>query len=68
MNHLPCSRYPLVAAMLLVTAPSTAQDKGKTAAAELTKDAQAALAQLNSTAPLAKSLGPKRTPCSCFPA
>ena len=39
----------LSTALVLVTAPSIAQDKGKTAAAELTSESQAALARLDAT-------------------
>ena len=57
----------LATALVLVCAPSIAQDKGKTAAAELTKESQAALARLNASAPLAKLLGPKAHAVLVFP-
>ena len=57
----------IVAALFSATEPSIAQDKGKTAAAELTRDAQASLKQLNSTAPLARQLGPKAVAILVFP-
>ena len=48
----------LVAAVLLVTIPSAAQDKGNTEAAKLTKESQKALSQLAS----ARFRWPKRSP------
>jgi lipid-binding SYLF domain-containing protein len=57
----------MIAALVLATHPTTAQDKGKTAAAQLTKEAQAALTKLYSTAPLAKQLGPKAHSILVFP-
>ena len=57
----------LVAALVLGTQAPGAQDKGKTAAAELTKDSQAALAKLNSEVPLAKALTPKAHAILVFP-
>jgi lipid-binding SYLF domain-containing protein len=53
--------------LVLVSRPSLAQDKGKTAAGELTSQSQAALAQLSATAPLAKSLAPKAYAVLVFP-
>jgi hypothetical protein len=47
--------------------PSVAQDKGKTAAAELAGASQAALQQLYATVPLAKELGPKAHAILVFP-
>ena len=44
----------LPTALLFAAESSIAQDKGKTAAAELTKSSQGALAELNASAPLAK--------------
>jgi lipid-binding SYLF domain-containing protein len=57
----------LVAAVLLVTVPSAAQDKGNTEAAKLTKESQKALSQLNSKVPLAKALTPKAYAVLVFP-
>ena len=57
----------MASALVLVTEPSNAQDKGKTAAAELTKESQAALAQLSATAPLAKMLTPTAHAVLVFP-
>ena len=54
-----------MAGVLMATAfiwsghPSVAQDKGKTEAAELTSESQAALQTLYGSVPLAKQLGPK---------
>ena len=56
-----------VAALLGTARPSVAQDAGKTAAAELTKDSQAALQQLSATAPLAKGLAPQALAVLVFP-
>src|SRR6187401_1936291 len=56
----------LVAAVVLIQAPALAQDKGKTAAAELTADSQKALAALTAKVPLAKSLAPKATAILVF--
>ena len=56
-----------VAALLCAAHPSVAQDKGKTAAAELSSEAQAALQQLYASVPLAKELGPKATAILVFP-
>ena len=57
------------AAMMMIGAaqPVLAQDEGKTAAAELASEAQAALQQLYATAPLAKELGPKAHAILVFP-
>src|SRR6188472_1666240 len=57
----------LVAAIVIVRMPAVAQDKGKTAAAELTADSQKALAALVAKVPLAKSLQPKATAILVFP-
>ena len=54
-------------ALVLVPGPSIAQDKGNTAAAELTSQSQAALAQLGATAPLAKILTTKALAVLVFP-
>lgn len=58
---------PLSTALVLVTAPSLAQDKGKTAAAELTSESQAALARVVASVPLAKSLQSKALAVLVFP-
>jgi len=47
------------AALICVSHPVVAQDKGKAKAAQLEQAAQTALKQLYATAPLAKELGPK---------
>ena len=58
---------PLSAALLLAADPSLAQDTAKTAAAELTSQSQKALAQLEASAPMAKSLTPKAHAVLVFP-
>ena len=57
----------LATALVLVTRPSTAQDKGKTAAAKLTSQSQSALARLDASAPLAKTLESKAHAVLVFP-
>ena len=57
----------LAAASVLVARPSIAQDKGKTAAAELTSQSRAALAQLDASVPLAKMLESKAHAVLVFP-
>jgi lipid-binding SYLF domain-containing protein len=57
----------LIALIVLVCVPAIAQEKGKTAAAELTADSQAALAALTAKVPLAKSLAPKAIAILVFP-
>ena len=57
----------LATALVLLTARFIAQDKGKTAAAELTSESQAALTRLDASAPLAKTLGPKAHAVLIFP-
>ena len=57
----------LATALVLVTRPSIAQEKGKTAAAELTSESQAALVRLAATAPLAKILESKAHAILVFP-
>ena len=65
---LKASSAVLLAAALAVTAEtSSAQDKGKTAAAELTSASQAALTQLYASVPLAKKLGPQAKAILVFP-
>jgi len=54
-------------ALVLLAGPSAAQDKGKTAAGELTSQSQAALAQLVAKAPLAKALNTKAVAVLVFP-
>src|SRR4029453_11732070 len=56
---------PLFTALVLVAEPSIAQDKGKTAAAELASQSRAALARLD--APLAKVLESKAHAVLVFP-
>jgi lipid-binding SYLF domain-containing protein len=53
---LVCAAYPILA-----------QEKGNTAAAELTSESQAALQQLYASVPLAKQLGPKALAILVFP-
>ena len=55
------------AALLCAAHPSVAQDKGKTAAAELGSESQAALQQLYASVDLAKQLGPKAQAILVFP-
>lgn len=62
-----CRATVLVAAIVCVAHTSLAEDKGKTEAAELTRDSQAALQQLYATAPLAKQLGPNAQAILVFP-
>jgi lipid-binding SYLF domain-containing protein len=57
----------LAAVVLFVNVPAVAQEKGKTAAAELTADSQKALAALVAKVPLAKALQPKATAILVFP-
>ena len=58
----------LVATAFMCAAhPSVAQDKGKTAAAELTSESQAALQQLYGSVELAKLLGTKALAILVFP-
>ena len=58
----------LVATAFICAAhPSVAQDEGKTEAAELASESQAALQQLYGSAALAKLLGPKAQAILVFP-
>jgi lipid-binding SYLF domain-containing protein len=68
MKFLTTSAAIVAALVLFAHAPAVAQDKGKTAAAELTADSQKALAELVAKVPLAKSLQPKATAILVFPA
>ena len=54
-------------ALFFVTGSSIAQEEGKTAAAELTKSSQEALAKLNESTQLAKLLGPEAHAILVFP-
>ena len=54
-------------ALICAAHPAVAQDKGKTAAAELARESQAALQQLYANVPLAKELGPKAHAILVFP-
>src|SRR4029450_12678992 len=54
-------------ALISAAHASVAQDKGKTAAAELATASQAALQQLYASVPLAKELGPKAQAILVFP-
>ena len=55
------------AALISAAHASVAQDKGKSEAAKLTSESQAALQQLYATVPLAKALGPKARAILVFP-
>ena len=57
------------AALMMIGAaqPVLTQDKGKTEAAEIASESQAALKQLYAAAPLAKELGPKAYAILVFP-
>ena len=57
----------LVAVVLFLNPPAVAQEKGKTAAAELTAESQKALAAVTAKVPLAKSLAQKATAILVFP-
>ena len=57
----------IAGAAIFCAAPSVAQDKGKTAAAELGIESQAALQQLYANVPLAKELGLKAQAILVFP-
>jgi lipid-binding SYLF domain-containing protein len=57
----------IAAAFIWPGHPSAAQDKGKTEAAELAGESQAALQKLSGSVPLAKSLGPKAEAILVFP-
>ena len=57
----------LVATAFMYAAPSVAQEKGKTEAAELTSESQAALQQLYGSVELAKLLGTKALAILVFP-
>jgi len=57
----------MMAALVLGADRLGAQDKGKTAAGELTKTSQVALAKLTSTVPLAKTLAPQAHAILVFP-
>ena len=54
-------------ALICAARPTLAQDKGKTEAAELVRESQAALQQLYASVPLAKALGPKAHAILVFP-
>ena len=54
-------------ALICAARPAVAQDKGKTEAAELAQESQAALQQLYASVPLAKELGPKAHAILVFP-
>ena len=56
-----------VVTLVCTAQPSVAQDKGKTEAAELARESQAALQQLEGTVPLAKALAPKAHAILVFP-
>jgi lipid-binding SYLF domain-containing protein len=55
------------AALICATHPSMAQEQGKTAAAELASDSQAALQRLTASVPLAKTLVPTAHAILVFP-
>ena len=54
-------------ALICAARPAVAQDKGKTEAAEIAGESQAALKQLYASVPLAKELGPKAHAILVFP-
>ena len=56
-----------VVTLVCTVQPSVAQDKGKTEAAELARESQAALQQLQAIVPLAKELAPKAHAILVFP-
>ncbi len=57
----------IAVACICAAHPSAAQDKGKTAAAELTSDSKASLQQLYASVPVAKAIGPKAQAILVFP-
>ena len=68
MKKTTASFVALVLAALVLGAEGPgAQDKGETAAGELTQSSQAALAKLTATVPLAKILAPKAHAVLVFP-
>ena len=60
-------RIALVTCVALIASSSMAQDKGKSEAAELSSESQAALTQLYARVPFAKALGPKAHAVLVFP-
>jgi lipid-binding SYLF domain-containing protein len=65
---VPITFAALLAAVIVVAhVPAVAQDKGKTAAAELTADSQKALSELTAKVPQAKALAPKAVAILVFP-
>jgi lipid-binding SYLF domain-containing protein len=68
MGTTTCMAGVLMAAALISAGhPSVAQDKGKTAAAELAAASQAALEKLSGSVQLAKLLTPKAQAILVFP-
>ncbi len=67
MKFFLTSAALLAAVVLFVNPPAVAQEKGKTAAAELTAESQKALAAVTAKVPLAKSLAQKATAILVFP-
>ena len=68
MKIIPRSFVVLLATALVLDAgPSVAQDQGKTAAAELTSQSQAALAKLVASTPLAKTMASTAHAVLVFP-
>ena len=57
----------IAVACICAAHPSAAQDKGKTAAAQLTSESKAALQQLYASVPVAKAIGPKAVAILVFP-
>jgi lipid-binding SYLF domain-containing protein len=67
MKILFTSAAIFAAVVLFTHAPVAAQEKGKTAAAELTAQSQTALAALTAKVPMAKALSAKATAILVFP-
>jgi len=67
MNGRAWGRILLGAALAFVCHTSMAAETGKTAAAQLSRDANAALQKLYAKVPLAKTLGPKAHAILVFP-
>jgi len=67
MKAMPLASILVGATLICAAHPSLAQDKGKTKASELASNSQRALAQLSSSSPLAKALGPTAHAVLVFP-
>ena len=57
----------VAAALICISDPLMAQEKGKTAAAQLSSESQAALKKLTAKVPLAEALTPKAEAILVFP-